>query len=243
MIQPALPHPDTTLGKKEKVMAMFNRIAPRYDLLNHLLSAGIDRRWRRKAVNTFSGISPAGHILDVATGTGDMAIIAATRLHTQVTGIDISTDMLHIGEKKVESRKLTNKIRLQKEDSENMNFEENTFDGVMVAFGVRNFENLGAGIQEMHRVIKRGARVVVLEFSVPENRLLNRLYSFYFQNILPAVGKFVSKDPSAYTYLPESVMHFPEGDKFIRILENAGFTGVTRKPLTFGICTLYTGIK
>ncbi len=230
------------MAKKEMVQNMFNNIAPKYDLLNHLLSAGIDKGWRRKVRRALA----AGHpetILDVATGTGDLAIELAKLPNTRIIGIDIAEDMLKIGRKKIEKKGLTQRITLEPGDSENIRFADNTFDAITVAFGVRNYENLEKGLREMYRVLKPGKKTAILEFSKPAAFPMKNLYQFYFNHILPAIGRMVSKDPMAYTYLPESVARFPEKNAFLEVLKKTGFKNPTQKRLTFGIATLYVAEK
>ncbi len=229
-------------GKKQQVRSMFNSIAPRYDFLNHFLSLGTDYCWRRKAIRLIGKSHPES-ILDVATGTGDLAIVAAKLSPQKITGIDIAEEMLTIGRKKIVRRKLEHLIFLETGDSENLKFPDVSFDAVMVAFGVRNFENLEKGLAEMQRVLKRGGIVAILEFSGPEKFPVRQLYHFYFRFILPLIGRFISGNRSAYTYLPESVGKFPSGDEFLNYMEKAGFTNNSRNPLTFGIATLYSGYK
>jgi demethylmenaquinone methyltransferase/2-methoxy-6-polyprenyl-1,4-benzoquinol methylase len=221
---------------------MFNSIAGKYDFLNHFLSAGIDIYWRKRAVKVMALNKPA-LILDIATGTGDFAIEALQLNPRKIIGVDISEGMLAIGQEKIKKRNLTDKIELQLGDSENLAFADNIFDGTMAAFGVRNFENLALGLQEMHRVLKPGGRVVILEFSKPRAFPLKQFYNFYFKQILPVFGKLISKDQSAYSYLPESVQAFPDGADFISILKQVGFKNTQWHSLTFGISSIYTGIK
>lgn len=221
---------------------MFNSISWRYDLLNRLLSFGIDIWWRKKAVASLKDIQPK-HILDVATGTADLALEAMSLKPEKITGIDISEGMLERGREKIRQRKLSDKIELLLGDSENIPFETGTFDAVMVSFGVRNFENLDRGLIEIFRVLKPGGKLVVLEFSKPQAEPIKTLYRLYNTYILPAVGRLLSKDSAAYTYLPESVEAFPEGDAFLKFLTSAGFSQAKALPLTFGICSLYTAVK
>lgn len=221
---------------------MFDDIAFRYDFLNRILSLGIDRIWRRKAINSLREINPK-QILDVATGTADLAVEALRLTPEKVTGIDLSEQMLANGRKKLVTKGLLDKISLVKGDSEHLPFPDHQFDAVTVAFGVRNFENLLPGIREMHRVLRPGGKIAVLEFSKPHGFPFKQVYDVYFSYILPLLGKLVSKSSNAYTYLPESVKHFPEGEAFSAYLQEAGFSGIKIQPLTFGICTLYTGIK
>lgn len=237
--KPVVPLPDSDLSKKEQVAGMFDRIAHRYDFLNHFFSLGIDKTWRKKAINSLKDIHPK-KILDVATGTGDLAI-AALRLNPEkVTGVDISEGMLEIGRKKLQDRQLTGKIMLQYADSEALPFSDNSFDAVTCAYGVRNFENLEKGLLQMSRVLRPGGKVAILEFSKPKIFPVKQLFAFYFRYILPQLGKKVSKDATAYGYLHHSVNAFPEGESFCRILQKCGFKNSHAQPLAFGITTLYT---
>ena len=237
-----VPYKEEHSGKKEQVAKMFNNISGRYDFLNHFLSLGIDIRWRKKAIEALNTIQPK-LILDVATGTGDFAIQALTLNPDKVIGIDISDGMLAVGRQKIKGRQLELKVELQNGDSENLPFETNKFDAVIVAFGVRNFENLEKGLAEMFRVVRPGGKVIILEFSKPHYFPFKQLYNFYFKFVLPKIGKVVSQDQVAYTYLPESVQAFPDGNDFLKILSGLGYKNTTCKPLTFGISSLYTGIK
>lgn len=237
-----LPYKEEQESKKEQVARMFNNISQRYDFLNHLLSLGIDKGWRKKAIKILKPHNPK-YILDVATGTGDFAIQALELNPEKVIGVDISKGMLEIGRQKIGKRNLTSKVELQEGDSENLRFPENKFDAVTVGFGVRNFENLEKGLQEIYRVLKPGAPLVVLEFSRPRKFPFRQIYNFYFKTILPKLGRMISKDRSAYTYLPESVEAFPDGMDFINILNKVGFKKTACKPLTFGISSIYTGHK
>lgn len=221
---------------------MFNSISGRYDFLNHFLSLGIDRLWRRKAIQFLRPFKPQA-ILDVATGTGDFAIEALKLNPAKVIGVDISEGMLEVGRKKIKSMRLEDKITLLSGDSENLPFPDNSFDAVIVAFGVRNFENLDKGLSEIFRVIKPSGNLVVLEFSKPGSFPMKQLYTFYFNFILPVIGRMVSRDKTAYTYLPESVKVFPDGQLFLDHLTKAGFNSSTCEPLTFGISSLYTSRK
>lgn len=229
-------------GKKQQVKTMFNNIAHRYDFLNHFLSAGIDFSWRKKAIRILGKTNPK-KILDVATGTGDLAIEAVKLNPQQIVGVDIADDMLAIGREKIQKKGLSEIITLETGDSEALRFPDNSFDATMVAFGVRNFENLEKGLSEMHRVIKTGGMIMVLEFSKPGKFPVKQLYTFYFRYILPFLGRLISGDSAAYTYLPDSVGEFPAGEQFLAILKNIGFTNTINKSLTFGIATIYTGIK
>jgi demethylmenaquinone methyltransferase/2-methoxy-6-polyprenyl-1,4-benzoquinol methylase len=237
-----LPYKGEKSGKKEQVTRMFNNISHRYDFLNHLLSMGIDKLWRRKAINFLKPLKPK-YILDVATGTADFAIQAMALGPQKITGIDISDGMLSVGRKKIESLKLSGRIELKMADSENLPFDKNIFDAVTVGFGVRNFEDLEQGLAEILRVLKPGAMLVVLEFSRPRKFPMRQVYNFYFKNILPGLGRLISSDKSAYTYLPESVEAFPDGTDFENILQKVGFKETTCKPLTFGISSIYTARK
>ncbi len=221
---------------------MFDSISGNYDFLNHFLSLGIDIRWRKKAIKLLAKSKPK-LILDVATGTGDFAVETLKLNPDQVIGVDISEGMLEVGRKKMKARGIDHKIDLRLGDSENLPFEENKFDAVIVAFGVRNFENLEKGLTEMQRVLKPGGQLVVLEFSKPRTFPFKQLYNFYFKFVLPKIGRLVSRDSAAYTYLPESVQAFPDGTDFTNILNRIGFNYTTCQSLTFGISSLYTGTK
>jgi len=236
------PYGTTGTGKKKEVAMMFNNISSRYDFLNHLLSMGIDKGWRKKAINLLKD-NPPHHLLDIATGTGDFAIAALAVNPDKITGIDISEGMLEVGRKKLLDRKLSDKIELLYGDSENIAFPDNTFDSAIVAFGVRNFEDLDKGLSQINRVLKPGGKFIILEFSNPKSFPIKQLYWFYFRFILPVVGRLVSKDQAAYSYLPESVKAFPDGEKFLERLKFAGFTGTNQKQLTFGIASIYSGLK
>jgi len=236
------PYRDSTAGKKEQIATMFDRIAPKYDFLNHTLSFGIDKLWRRKAIRLISAYSPET-ILDVATGTGDFAIAALKSGATKVTGIDISKEMVAVGREKIRKLGLEGKIELLTGDSEAIQFPDNSFDAATVAFGVRNFENLGRGLDELFRVLKRGGTLCVLEFSKPRRPLVRFVYKFYSRSLMPWIGRIISGDPSAYTYLPESVEGFPDGEKFITFMKESGFNLIREYRLTFGIATIYLGRK
>lgn len=240
------PYSNVPEGKKEQVEKMFNEIAFRYDLLNQLLSFGIHKRWRRKAILLLKSqiLNPKSLIfLDVATGTADFAIDAVKLNPEKIIGIDISDDMLAVGRKKIEQKKLSHIIELIKADSENLPFPENHFDAATVGFGVRNFENLEKGLSEVCRVLKKGGTFAVLEFSIPEKFPMNYIYNFYLKNICPFLGRIISKNPVAYEYLFKSVSNFPHGERFKTILLNCGFADVTFFPQTFGITTLYLAKK
>lgn len=230
-------------SKKEIVGGMFDQISGKYDFLNHFLSLGLDIGWRKKTIRILKKSNPQ-FILDVATGTADMAILEAKILHPQkITGIDISLQMLNIGREKVKNKNLEKLIELLGGDSEDLPFESNKFDAVTVAFGVRNFEDVDKGLAEMNRVLKKEGTAVILEFSIPENRIIRSFYLFYFNFILPLIGKLFSKSDFAYKYLPESVSKFPQGKVFTDMMLKAGFSKADYKPLSSGICTVYTGIK
>lgn len=240
---PIKPYYQDGHSKANEVEQMFNAIAPKYDLLNHLLSMNIDKSWRRKAIRAIADLTPLNHILDVATGTGDLAILAHKMLGVPVTGTDLTEGMIEIGRQKVAKEGFQEMIELAKADSESLPFADNQFDAVTVAFGVRNYAHLDKGLAEMARVIRRGGRMVILEFSKPRHFPMKQLYMFYFKNILPLIGRFVSKDSRAYEYLPESVLAFPDGDEFERYLISAGVKPIKRISLTFGIATIYIAEK
>ncbi len=237
-----VPIPDSDLNKKQQVAGMFDRIAGKYDFLNHLLSMGIDKQWRKKAIKSIEGIQPKV-ILDVATGTGDFAIACMSLQPDKIVGVDISEGMLEVGKKKIAEKQLSSVIQLQYGDSEQLPFADNSFDAITCAYGVRNFENLEKGLTEMCRVLRPGGRLAILEFSTPQKFPIKQLYKFYFKYILPVVGKTISKDATAYTYLPESVAAFPEGKELVAILSACGFKKPHARPLTFGITSLYTAEK
>lgn len=224
------------------VRTLFDSIAYRYDLLNHLLSGGIDFYWRRKAIEHLKDIKP-GHILDVATGTADFAIAAMRLKPDRIVGIDIAEEMLKRGRMKLKKKGLEQTITLQTGAVEHLTFDTGSFDAAIVAFGARNFEHLERGLGEMYRVLKPGGKIVVLEFSKPRHCPFRQLYFFYFRNVLPFIGRLVSKSNEAYSYLPETVMKFPDGGDFLAILGKIGFRALTEDRLTFGIATIYTGLK
>jgi len=238
----ALPNKNSEQSKKDQVEEMFNNISGRYDLLNHLLSANIDKLWRRKAINLLKPYNPE-IILDIATGTADFAV-AATRIKgAKVVGVDISEGMLEVGRKKIERKKLANLIELIKADSEKLPFENDKFDAAIVGFGVRNFETLKKGLAEINRVLKPGGVFYILEFSKPAKSPYKQIYQFYFTKILPLIGRLVSKNSNAYTYLPESVNEFPDGEKFLTILADVGFVENKCFPQTFGVASIYEAHK
>jgi len=228
---------------RHEVEAMFDSISPHYDLLNRVLSLGTDRSWRRRAIRLIGRHVAPVRILDVATGTGDLAIAAMKLGPEKITGIDISSEMLAIGRRKVEKLGLAGRIELLRGDSLSMDFSDGTFDVAMSAFGVRNFEETVTGLREMHRVLRRGGMVMVLEFSKPSWFPMKQLYGFYFRKILPRVGRSVSGDPGAYSYLPESVTTFPDNEAFLELLLEAGFERVSQKRLTGGIASIYYGFR
>jgi demethylmenaquinone methyltransferase/2-methoxy-6-polyprenyl-1,4-benzoquinol methylase len=237
-----IPYKENSGSKKEQVATMFNNISKKYDFLNHFLSLGIDILWRKKAIRLLKASQPK-YILDMATGTGDFALEAMKLNPTKITGIDISEGMLAVGREKVKAKGLEKIIDLQLGDSEDLKFEDNTFDAYTVAFGVRNFENLEKGLGEMLRVLKPNGTAIILEFSKPKAFPIKQFYNFYFNNILPGIGKLVSKDNAAYTYLPESVNAFPEGNDFVKILNNLGYKNIEPITLMFGIASIYKANK
>lgn len=232
---------NTDQSKKTEVEDMFDNIAPKYDLLNHVLSMKIDVLWRNTLVKWMNKDAPK-LVLDVATGTGDLAIAVQKGTGAEVVGLDLSQQMLNVGIDKIKKINLDQKISMQKGDAENLPFEDNKFDAVSVAFGVRNFENLEKGLAELRRVVKENSSVYILEFSKLEG-FLAPFYMFYFKNILPQIGKLVSKDNRAYTYLPDSVNAFPFGEKMKQILLDTGYSKVEYKKLSLGIATIYKATK
>ncbi len=235
------PYKESDAAKKAQVAHMFDNIAFRYDFLNQLLSFGTHHRWRKKAVSRFINDKPA-LVLDIATGTGDFAVAALKARPGKVIGVDISEGMLKYGREKIKKRNLQNKIELKTGDAENLDFADNSVDVITVGFGVRNYENLEKGLINMLRVLKPGGKLVVLEFSKPKGSF-RHLYNFYFKYITPAVGKIFSKDNAAYTYLPESVQAFPDGNDFINVLSRLGYKNPSFEALTFGIASIYTATK
>ena len=222
---------------------MFNHIAPTYDQLNHTLSMGIDRSWRRKAIHTLRPYHPQ-QILDIATGTGDFAILACRELQPQfLIGADISEGMMEVGREKVQQAGLADKVSFAREDCTALSFADATFDAVTVAFGVRNFEHLDIALGEMYRVLRPNGHLVILELSTPDRFPMKQLFTLYSKVVMPLIGKLISKDNSAYTYLPESIRAFPQGEVMQRSIRNAGFSQVRFRRLTFGICTLYVATK
>jgi len=236
------PYKDSDLSKKAQVAQMFDNISKKYDFLNHFLSMGIDVGWRKKVVKIIGKQNPDS-ILDIATGTGDLAIMLADLKVSEIVGLDLSAGMLAVGTEKVKAKHLSKVIAMIQGDSENLPFEDNRFDAITVSFGVRNFENLTKGLSEILRVLKPQGKLVILEFSKPESFIMKHLYGFYSSVILPFLGKLISKDRSAYTYLPESVAAFPYGKAFNQILKNVGFNAIENQPVSFGIATIYSASK
>jgi demethylmenaquinone methyltransferase / 2-methoxy-6-polyprenyl-1,4-benzoquinol methylase len=228
--------------QKEQIRDMFNSIAHRYDFLNHFFSLGIDRRWRKRLVKMVAPAEPR-QILDVATGTADLAIELAKLKPEKITGVDISEKMLEFGQEKINNQKLDQIIILKHSDAEKIPFSDRSFDLVTVAFGVRNFENLQKGLKEIHRVLRNNGRIAVLEFGMPRHFPVKQVYKFYFRFLLPTFGRWISRDPGAYTYLPDSVETFPHGKAFAAELEAAGFGEVRIHPLSFGIAGIYIAEK
>ncbi len=243
MLKSVSPYTDSCAAKKEQVAAMFNNISTTYDFLNHTLSLGIDTLWRKKAIQELVEDQPQS-ILDVATGTGDFAFEAIKTLKPKhIIGVDISEGMLAIADAKITKRNMNHIFEVRMGDSEKLLFEDNEFDAVTSAYGVRNFENLEKGLSDILRVLKPGGKVIILEFSKPRIFPIKQGYHFYFNHIVPTIGKLFSKDSSAYTYLPASVASFPEGNCFTSKMQEIGFRNTKCKPLAFGICSIYTGIK
>jgi demethylmenaquinone methyltransferase/2-methoxy-6-polyprenyl-1,4-benzoquinol methylase len=238
-----MPFNDPDKSKKQQMAEMFDRIAGRYDVTNRVLSAGIDMKWRKKAILQLKKDMPK-QILDVATGTSDMAIISYKLLKPEkITGIDISEQMLKLGRKKIEKEGLTSVIELQTGDSETINFADDSFDAVTVAFGVRNFENLESGLKEMFRVLKPGGKLIVLEFSRPRIKIFRSLYNLYMSIVAPEVARWFSRNKKAYQYLNQSAKLFPERQNFVDILNSTGYSNTSFKPLSAGICCIYIGEK
>ena len=252
------------MAEKNFVRSMFNNIAPTYDKLNHILSLNIDKIWRKKAVKRIvkklknsetenlktnsqifrfsdSQIQKDSQVLDVACGTADSTIALARAGISSVTGVDISEEMLKVGETKVAAQNLDSVINLQVEDCENLSFDDDSFDAAFIAFGIRNFEDKRNGLRELRRVLKPNGHLLILELSVPQNKILLSLYKLYFLHILPFIGKKISGDSMAYTYLPQSVMNFPKPKDFLAMMEECGFKNVKQKALTFGLCRMYEG--
>jgi demethylmenaquinone methyltransferase/2-methoxy-6-polyprenyl-1,4-benzoquinol methylase len=236
------PYGDASKSKKEEVAEMFNNISAKYDFLNHFLSLGIDKLWRKKAVKMLRSVNPK-RILDIATGTGDFALESLALKPTQIVGLDISSGMLDHGRVKMKKKGVDHIITMQQGDSEDIPYEDNYFDGLTVGFGVRNFENLEKGLGEMLRVVRPGGKLIILEFSKPKKFPIKQLFAFYSKNIIPILGKSISKDSNAYTYLPESVAAFPEGKNFENILAKVGYKDISSTLVSGGIATIYAGTK
>lgn len=238
-----VPFAESEANKKEQVATMFNAIAKRYDFLNRFLSLGIDQAWRKKAISQF-GQKQLTHLLDIATGTADMALMAYKRIHPiHITGMDISEGMMEYGRIKIAQKKLSDKIELVLGDSTEIPFNDNQFDGAMVAFGVRNFADLEKGLKEIYRVLQPESKLVILEFSQPTSFWFKPIYNLYMKWITPTVGKIFSGNKAAYAYLNESVIAFPEGSAFLSIFERSGFKQVSQQKLSLGICSIYCGSK
>jgi demethylmenaquinone methyltransferase / 2-methoxy-6-polyprenyl-1,4-benzoquinol methylase len=236
------PYRNSAKGKKEQVAEMFDNIAPKYDFLNHFLSFGIDKIWRKKAIKMVVNHQPE-YVLDVATGTADFALECLKTGASHIVGVDISEEMLNVGRTKIQKLGAGDRVVLQSGDAENLAFADSYFDAVTVAFGVRNFENLTQGIGEIYRVLKPGGMICVLEFSKPTVFPVKQFYSFYSFFILPFLGRLFSKDNSAYRYLPESVEQFPDGENFLEVLSKIGFMQTRQHRQTFGIATIYIGFR
>ena len=227
------------MPEQQHVTAMFNDIAPRYDFLNHFLSFNIDKLWRKKTARFIAQYKPT-YILDLATGTADLAILLAKSCpQAKISGLDLSENMLDIGKQKIKEKKLEQQITLNQGDACGLPFADNSFDAITVAFGVRNFQDLGKGLNEMQRVVKHGGHIAILEFSTPTRPVFRTIYGFYFHKILPFIGKIISKNGSAYQYLPDSVSNFPPPDTFINIVRNFGLKCQQKRSLSGGIATLY----
>ncbi|NBW43113.1 MAG: bifunctional demethylmenaquinone methyltransferase/2-methoxy-6-polyprenyl-1,4-benzoquinol methylase UbiE [Sphingobacteriia bacterium] len=238
------PYGEGSDSKKEQVARMFDGISGRYDLLNRLLSMGIDIRWRRVALRMLRERGLPARVLDVATGTADLALALATDLpEAEVIGVDLSEGMLGVGRQKVERNGLRSRVRLEQADAENLPFEDGSFDAVTVAFGVRNFENLDKGLGELQRVLRPGGHLMVLEFSRPTSPLVKGLMNLYSRSLMPALGGWLSKDRAAYAYLPASVQVFPEGDAFEERLKQAGLQPLRQRRLSMGISSVYIARK
>ena len=236
------PYENSSKDKRAQVEDMFDNIAPKYDFLNHSLTFGIDKLWRKKAIKSASETSPKT-ILDIAAGTGDFSILEAEKTSAEITAIDISQNMLDIAVKKAEKKGLKDRIKFLKADSLNMPFQDNSFEAVTVGFGVRNFVDISKGLKEIFRVLKPEGRLVVLELSEPPNKIVKAGYSFYFHKVLPFWGKLISKDGAAYKYLPKSVDNFPYGERFLKLMQDAGFKNTKLEWLSLGLSAIYTGEK
>ncbi len=242
MSQNIRPYKDSSEGKKEQVRKMFDNISGDYDGLNRVITFGIDLRWRKKVIKKVLN-QKSEKVLDIATGTGDLAILMAERGVKTVTGLDISAGMLEVGRNKVKKKELGQSVEMIQGDSEDLPFDDNSYDAVTVAFGVRNFEDLEKGLAEIYRVLRKGGILVVLETSVPTRTPFKQFYRVYTRHVLPVIGKLLSKDKSAYSYLSESAAAFPYGEEFNNILGKIGFIAMENRPQTFGVATIYTAIK
>lgn len=236
------PYNKEESSKKEEVAEMFNNISKKYDFLNHFFSLGIDKLWRKKAVKELKEIQPQ-RILDIATGTGDFALALLKLNPKEVVGVDISQGMLDVGIEKMKKKGVDHIVKMKIGDSENLPFDDASFDALTVGFGVRNYENLEQGLTDMLRVLRPGGKAIILEFSKPKAFPMKQMFGFYSKKIIPFIGKNISKDERAYAYLPESVEAFPEGKNFTAILEKVGYTKVDAKPVSGGIATIYSGVK
>ncbi len=238
-----IPYPTALGPKREQVETMFNSIAPTYDRLNHSLSLGIDRRWRREAIDALKPFAPQT-ILDIATGTGDFAILAARRLSPrQIIGADISEGMMEVGRKKVKEAGLDDVISFQKDDCTHLSFAEGTFDAVTVAYGARNFDDLEAGLREMCRVLVPGGHLMLVELTTPPRFPMKQLFNVYSHSVMPFLGRLISHDDSAYTYLPRTMEAFPQAETLVLLLRQCGFSDVKFKRFTFGLSTMYLATK
>ena len=235
---PVTPYQQSEASKKEQVTEMFDNIAPKYDLLNHALSFGVDILWRKRAIRMLKAYDPKV-VVDIATGTGDFAVEAKALKPDQIIGIDISPNMLEVGRKKIAEKGLSNLIDMRIGDSEALELDTNSVDAITVGFGVRNFENLRKGLGEMHRVLKPGKAAIILEPSFPTRFPMKQLFQFHFKVLTPLIGRMISGDVAAYNYLPESVKAFPNGEDFTTICKEVGYTKAEYSPLSFGICSLY----
>ncbi|GHT76201.1 demethylmenaquinone methyltransferase [Bacteroidia bacterium] len=241
-VEKIIPYTGKSGAKSVQVEEMFNEIAPKYDLLNRMLSLGIDRFWRKKGIRALQSLAPK-KILDVATGTGDLALEACRMLQPdEIRGIDISEQMMNVGKEKVSRARLSEKIRFERQNCDDLQLPDNSFDAAMVAFGVRNFEDLDKGLQEILRILQPGGKLMILELSTPEHFPLKQGYRIY-SKLIPLIGKWLSKSNAAYHYLPKSIEAFPQNKTMTSILEKNGFVAVEYHPLTFGICTMYLGSK
>lgn len=240
---PVTPYAASAATKREQVETMFNNIAPTYDRLNHTLSLGIDRRWRRKAVDALKPFRPST-ILDIATGTGDFAILAARRLAPdRIIGVDISEGMMEVGRQKVKEAGLDTVISFAKDDSTDLSFDDSTFDAVTVAYGARNFDDLEAGLREMCRVLKPGGHLMLVELTTPPRFPMKQLFKVYAHTVMPFIGRIISHDDSAYTYLPHSMEAFPQAEQLVPLMRHCGFSAVNFKRFTFGLSTMYLATK